>query len=140
MPHRYNATGVTQYHYRVSGGISNPRLDFAIYDHINGSKPDYVMTYPAPGGPLPTQQWEAVRQGIYDYRYVFTLKNRIRACKNAALKADAEKVLTSVINTIPGDFMTEKRSHYLQKLSPETQDTMRWKIGQTIMKLDNESK
>jgi hypothetical protein len=36
--------------------------------------------------------------------------------------------------------MTEKRSHYLQKLSPETQDTMRWKIAQTIMKLDNESK
>ena len=140
VPHRYNATGVTQYHYRVSGGISNPRLDFAIYDHINGSKPDYVMTYPAPGGPLPTQQWEAVRQGIYDYRYVYTLKNRIKACKNAALKAEAEKVLTNVINTIPGDFMTEKRSHYLQKLSPETQDTMRWKIAQTIMKLDNESK
>ena len=140
VPHRYNATGVTQYHYRVSGGISNPRLDYAIYDHINGSKPDYVMTYPAPGGPLPTQQWEAIRQGIYDYRYVFTLKNRIKACKNAAAKAAAEKVLNSVVSTIPGDFMTEKRSHYLQKLSPETQDTMRWKIAQTIMKLDNESK
>ena len=58
----------------------------------------------------------------------------------ASLKAEAEKVLTNVVNTIPGDFMTEKRSHYLQKLSPETQDTMRWKIAQTIMKLDNESK
>ena len=137
--HRYGATGVTQYHYRYATG-GKGRTDFAVYDHINGTRPDYVLSYPAPDGPLPTQQWEGVRQGIYDYRYVYTLKNRIKACKDAQAQAAAEKVLNSVVNTIPGDFMTEKRSHHLQKLSPETLDTMRWKISQAIMKLDKVSK
>ena len=94
------------------------------------------MTYPAPDGPLPSQHWEAIRQGVYDYRYLYTLKKRIAKCKDAAVKAQAQKVLDDINAIVPIDFMSEKRQHYLLKLSPETQDTARWKAAQAIMMID----
>ena len=139
VPYRVGAVGVTQYHYRYAFG-GPAKTDFAIFDHINGTRPDYVTTYPAPDGPLPTQQWEAIRQGIYDYKYIFTLKKRLANCTDATAKAKAQKVLDDIYKAIPGDFMSEKRSHHLQKLSPETLDTMRWKVSQAIMAIDKSSK
>ena len=135
VPFKLGANGVTQYHYRYAFGV-NKKLDYAIYDHINGIVPDYIMTYPAPDGPLPSQHWEAIRQGIYDYRYLYTLKKRIEKCKDAAVKAQAQKVLDGINAIVPIDFMSEKRQHYLLKLSPETQDTARWKAAQAIMLID----
>ena len=140
VPARVGATGVTQYHYRTIGGNDAQNLDFLIYDHIHGITPNYIMTYPAPDGPLPTQQWEAIRQGIYDYCYYYTLKKMIAECKDPALKKEAQKVVDQVVMSVPHDFMSEKRTHYLQKFSPKSLDTMRWKHAQMIMKLQKAAK
>ena len=76
-PWKAGLKGVTQYKYRASytdaGSKSNISGTLA-YDQINTGATPYDYTYPSAEGPLPTQKWESVRQGIYDYRYLLTLK------------------------------------------------------------------
>lgn len=57
------------WHYQAPCG--NPFCDFDA--HFG----DWCMAYPGPDGPIPTQRWEAVREGIDDGRYLYTLEARI---------------------------------------------------------------
>jgi len=56
---------------------------------------------------IPTIQWEALREGIDDYRYLYTLERLIERCKQSeragAKKAakDAEGMLASLLEAIP---------------------------------------
>jgi len=54
------------WHYQAVCG--NPFNDF---DSTYG---DWCCAYPGPDGPIPTQRWEAMREGIDDYRYIYTLQ------------------------------------------------------------------
>ncbi len=52
---------------------NDPYNDFDVW----GDKPasnyrDHMVAYPSENGPVPTVQWEALREGIDDYRYVKT--------------------------------------------------------------------
>lgn len=52
----------------------NPWTDFDRSWHED--RPDYLMVYPGPRGPIPTRPSEAVREGWEDYRALTLLKQR----------------------------------------------------------------
>ncbi len=89
------------WHYQAP--VSNPYCDF---DALYG---DWCMAYPGPGGiPLPTQRWEAVRQGIIDGRYLYTLEARLAEAKQGSATPSAlaaigagKALLTELRHTIP---------------------------------------
>lgn len=45
-----------------------------------------MLTYPAQGGVIDTLQWEAVREGVTDVRYLTTLYTALRECKDAHIQ------------------------------------------------------
>lgn len=64
--------------------------------HLENVEICYSFVYPSPQGPVPSIGWEAIREGIDDYRYVATLTKLIGKAKTAGrhdLAAVAEKVL-----------------------------------------------
>ena len=48
-----------------------------------------MSTFPIKGGVLDTLQWEAVREGVDDIRYIGVLKGYIRELKDAKRRKDA---------------------------------------------------
>ncbi len=85
------------WHYQAPCG--NPFTDF---DATFG---DWCMAYPGSDGPIPTQRWEAAREGIDDGRYIYTLETRLRAAKASGQAAGAvtagETVLRELRNAVP---------------------------------------
>ncbi len=92
------------WHYQAPCG--NPFTDF---DATFG---DWCMAYPGPNGPIPTQRWEAVREGIDDGRYVYTLEARIAAAQKSGRRPKAvaagRALLRELRNAVP------VRKKYLQ--------------------------
>ena len=106
-----------------------------MYDQINYGRTDYDYTYPAADGPLPTRDWESVRQGVYDYYYLYTLRKLIKEAGNIPEAQAAQAVIDSIEKDFPSDYATPKRPLYLDNFSPETLDAYRWRVSQQIMKL-----
>ena len=74
---------------------NNPYDDF---DEWHKNLRDHLVTYPSQEGPVPTIQWEALREGIDDIRYLSTWLK----FKNEVEKTDPELAYVSeeTINTI----------------------------------------
>lgn len=54
----------------------------------------FNVTYPSKEGPVPTLQWEAIREGIDDVRYLTKLRElSLRVGKNSEISAKIEKIL-----------------------------------------------
>ena len=94
-----------------------------------------MSIYPAAEGPLPTQQWEAIRWGIYDYRYLYTLNKMILAAGDSPAGKEARAQLEVVMSSFPYDYATPKRIEYMDMFPPESLDAWRWRISQAIIKL-----
>lgn len=139
IPFRIGSNGVAQYKYREFFG--DKQTDFSAYNHINVGRSDYDYSYPAADGPLPTQKWEAVRMGVNDYCYLYTLKKMIAETKdsNAAKKAQAE--LDAICSLFPWNYLTpDIHNRSMKDFSPEMLDTLRWRISQAIMNIQKASK
>ena len=134
LPWKLKSSGVTQYVLRESAPRSKGQ-EFAMYDQINYGRTDYDYTYPAADGPLPTRDWESVRQGVYDYYYLYTLRKLIKEAGNIPEAQAAQAVIDSIEKDFPSDYATPKRPLYLDNFSPETLDAYRWRVSQQIMKL-----
>jgi hypothetical protein len=66
--------GVSPWTFQMSQGSNgNP---FTILDG-----PEIMVAYPGVNGPIPTPTWEAIRDGINDYKYIYLLKKMISAGK-----------------------------------------------------------
>lgn len=139
LPWKLKSSGVTQYVLRESAPRSKGK-EFAIYDQINYGRTDCDYTYPAADGPLPTRDWESVRQGVYDYYYFYTLRKLIRQAGNIPEAKAAQAELDSIEKAFPSDYATPKRALYLDSFSPETLDAWRWRVSQQIMKLQKAMK
>jgi hypothetical protein len=107
------------------------------YDDFDGIGKDACITYPAEGGggSIPTLQWEGLREGIDDARYVYTLETLIQKKLNspdsrAREKAmDARRQLKALMDTVPW--------LYEDALSNAAADDMRRKITEMILELDS---
>lgn len=80
---KWGVKGVVPWTYRMSQGSNgNP---FTVLDG-----PEIMMTYPGEGALLSTPVWEAVREGITDYRYIFRLERLIVEAKRRGVSRAAE--------------------------------------------------
>lgn len=117
--------------YQASNGDPFNYLDGATMDFFNRSEPD--------GTPMPVAMWEAYRQGYNDYRYVYTLEQKIAEAKRSssararAAAAQAEKELRSVWDAI----RVQAKYKYDDLWSSEDFDAYRWIVAQQIMALED---
>jgi len=101
--------------------------------------------FPGEGGPLPSVGWEAMREGIEDEKYIYTLKTLLRQAyksQNEDVKATARKAeeylgrLHAQVDTSPSK---DKKVFPIRRAAAELQpgffDEFRWTIAQSIMKL-----
>jgi hypothetical protein len=130
-------------------------------EHEDEYIPYYCLAMPEPDGPVPTIGWEAVREGIDDYRYLLTLRKLIeRAREQGRTSAadKAEKVLREVTSRIDvaaigracqRAFDYGKAKHlkwpaHFDRPSPqadlavEDYDRLRYKIALAIVELSRE--
>ncbi len=100
MPNRYlcgflfyktGAKGQVSFIYTRTGVTGDPYDDF---DGEGYPEPkDGMIVYPSADGPVSTLQWEGIREGIDDYKYVYTLETLIAEAKrNDKSKLLAEKI------------------------------------------------
>lgn len=52
------------------------------FNDFDGTARDWCAAYPGPDGPIPTLDWEAIREGIDDLRYIATLKQLAAQAEN----------------------------------------------------------
>lgn len=71
---KWGVDGVVPWTYQMSQGCNgNP---FTVLDG-----PEVMVAYPGINGPIPTTTWEAIREGINDYKYIYLLKKWIASEK-----------------------------------------------------------
>ncbi len=80
---KWGVNGVVPWTYQMSQGSNgNP---FTVLDG-----PEIMVAYPGAHGPLPTPVWEAIRDGITDYRYIYRLERLIASAKRRGIPRAAE--------------------------------------------------
>jgi len=95
-------------------------------------QPDEGYVYHAPDGPLPSLMWEAVRQGVDDYRYTELLWEMIAGARKSgkpaaqAAAVEAEKALRAILAKVP---WTYQALEYGDRTPPPHPSTMRkWRL------------
>ncbi|MDP3990378.1 MAG: LamG-like jellyroll fold domain-containing protein [archaeon] len=64
-----------------------PFLEFGSENFDNkGYLPPQLATYPSQQGPIPTLEWEGIREGIDDLKYLVTLQNRLDSIRVSNLQ------------------------------------------------------
>ncbi len=106
------------------------------YEDLDHEFPDYAITYPHAGGPLATPNWEALREGIDDVRYIYQLELRcaLKAEKHPSEVAEAVKFLDSIRAMC--DFDDRSIINEPGKWTPERFSSLRKQVAEWIMKLD----
>lgn len=152
MPNRYkcgflfyktNAEGCISWTYQrpLKDKKGDPYNDFDTLASYKGQQKEYGITYPSKNKSrdevsIFTLQWEGIREGIEDYKYVYTLKEFIRKAEisnNETLQkaaADAKEKLQWMLDSIPwtGDYTTTKFDNHMAT-------KIRWALAQEIMRL-----
>ncbi len=84
-----------------------------VYDDFDGTSQrehkEACIAYPTPDGKslIPTLQWEGIREGVDDYRYVYTLTELVREARQSsgaarvAAAAAAESELDAILAAMP---------------------------------------
>ena len=97
----------------------------------------HMTTYPSREGPIPTIQWEAMREGIDDIRYLMTLGNLLSWAKeqpsNELLDVEIKKT-TNLVQDIPLRFGGSLPWLFKNLRSQDFYD-LRWKVTQRIIAL-----
>ena len=71
-------------------------------------RPEVMIAYPGTDGPMPTPEYEAIREGIDDGRYAYVLETRIENAMNSTdpqlqdLADQAQAALEDILNNIDG--------------------------------------
>jgi hypothetical protein len=102
---------------------------------------DEGYVYHGPDGPLPSLMWEAVREGIDDYRYVHLLWSMVLRAKSSpnaqaqAAAARAEAALTRLLGVCDWGFQAMQGSERTPPPHPATLRKWRWQVAQEILAL-----
>jgi len=86
---RSRMDGIFPYVYQHLSPPSSPFDDFAPW---HGNYRVHMVTYPSADGPISTLQWEALREGIDDLRYLTTMEALIAEGKTAESPKSREAV------------------------------------------------
>ncbi|MDD5599234.1 MAG: DUF4091 domain-containing protein, partial [Victivallaceae bacterium] len=103
--YKSGAIGEVSFVYQRLGKTGDPFDDF---DANKYSEPkDAYIVYPAENGKdiIPTLQWEGIREGIDDYKYIYTLEELIKENKKHPLTRNhaekTEKKLKELLSSCP---------------------------------------
>ena len=94
------------------GALPGPYQDIPAgsdpYAALNpGEGPASLTTFPVSGGVLDTVQWEAVRAGVDDIRYIGALKSAIRELKDAKKRKDlTDEADAFTASMVKGDLLS----------------------------------
>jgi hypothetical protein len=104
------------------------------------------FAYPAPDGPLPTIALEAIRQGIDDMRYIYTLTQLIAEARKSGQSASlrprgsdpkgadaAVEDLKSILSVVPMD--SPRLTTYCDRTPADMMQAARWQMALSIMSL-----
>jgi hypothetical protein len=136
-------TGATgQYYWAYQYPRGNP------YVELDGI--DWCAAYPGDDGPIPTIEWEALREGIDDFRYVYTLERAIDGARRLqsaeALRAakEAERLLNQLREDIVADLHEYDRqgvNFHTNSIWPTaTYDDWRGRIAEMIVRVHSVAK
>ncbi len=105
------------------------------YEDLDHDRNDWNLAYPHAGGPLPTPNWEALREGIDDVRYVYQLERLIKqkAADFPAQTAGAGKFLDELRGKC--DFEARTIINEFGEWNPERFNSIRSDIISWILKL-----
>jgi len=150
MPDRYLA-GFLSYKSgsdaHVSWTYQRPKNDpFNDFDAEENEEPkDYCITYPARNPSdrcvsISTLQWEGIREGIIDYKYLYTLKHYIehaRAKGHTDLADEGQKVFDTILKAIPWKCDYHPGDYYLSpgNFDNNIADALRLKAARQIEKI-----
>lgn len=108
---------------------------------VNRPFKDHMTTYPSRDGIIPTLQWEALRDGLTDFQYWYTLNHWLEkalASSNAQTRNYASEArertnrILSRINLITISINSETESEPYQNIGPHEYDHMRNEIRNEI--------
>ena len=129
------ATG--QYYWAYQYPKGNP------CDDLDGV--DWCAAYPGDAGPIPTIQWEALREGIDDFRYVVTLQRSIDKLRENTspeakrLAKEAQSLLDELRESIVADLAEYDRreiNFHTDSIWPvESYDRWRRRIAEMIVRI-----
>lgn len=114
-------------------------FSYAPYDDFGkeGDVRNEIYAYPSQGGPIPTIQWEGMREGIDDVRYLTTLANLIEKAQKTTGNQNLTQEIAAgknLLENLPEVFNANIALLY-QKLKPEDFQDYRRKISEQIMRL-----
>lgn len=108
------------------------------YNYLDGRSSDFFNRHEADGTPVPVTLWESFREGYDDYRYIYTLEQKIAEAKKSDHKeaqkraGEAQADLDSIWNAI----RVQTKYKYDDLWGSADYDVYRWMIAQQIMRLD----
>jgi hypothetical protein len=109
------------------------------YDSPVGYNGIHGCAYPSKNGVIVTPEYELSREGLDDYRYIYTLEQAIKnAGSKPEAKAEAEKakqLLSGMKEKTPLYTSGKEEEKIIEKSKPEL-DGWRYKIAQEIIKLN----
>lgn len=127
--YRRPAEAMYYWHYQAYNG--DPFNDF------DGTARDWCAAYPGPDGELiPTLDWEGIREGIDDMRYIATVKKLAARAQggNAAQQAAAQAALAELDAVLGMDYGVNQYT-YGERLSDEEFHNLRRRLADSIIRL-----
>jgi glycosyl hydrolase family 123 len=105
------------------------------YEDLDHAYSDWNLAYPHQGGPLPSVNWEALREGIDDVRYVYQLEKLIGSCVSSHPELAAQA--TGFLNEVRGSCDIDERTMAAEfgPWTPEVYDQTRGRVIEWILRL-----
>ncbi len=129
--YRRPAEAMFYWHYQAY--VGDPFNDF------DGGSRDWCAAYPGPNGELiPTTDWEGLREGVDDMRYIATLKHYAAlAAKTPAGKAASARALKVLNEVLAPDDPNQSAYTFRSDLSDDEFHALRRKLVDAILELRN---
>lgn len=144
MPNRL-LSGLMSFKIGVTGHLSYTYQSYGKDPYDNFTAKSYGMTYPALPPSLEkisvfTLEWEGIREGITDYKYLYTLKQTIAQAREKGKKTEADAaqaVLDKILTAVPwnNDFKPGKGIVDETNLDNAKADRLRAMAADAILKL-----
>ncbi|MCX6906921.1 MAG: DUF4091 domain-containing protein, partial [Verrucomicrobia bacterium] len=129
----YRRPAEAMYYWHYQYPVGDPFNDF------DGNARDWCAAYPGPDGtPIPTMDWESLREGVDDLRYITTLKQlAARAGKgNAAQKQAAAKARAELATVLATDEETKVNQYnFAESLGHDDYNALRRRLADRIAEM-----
>lgn len=126
--YRRPAEAMFYWHYQAA--VGDPYNDF------DGDSRDWCAAYPGPDGePIPTTDWEGLREGVDDLRYIATLKHYAALAAQTADGAEAARQALQTLEEVLGGEDRVGQTVFRDDLGPDEYHGLRRRLVDQILRL-----